>query len=87
MGEAQKSPIMKKTRENQQKLQVLANAVGPNGKLVKETLDRSLDRMLKAAHEINRELNELRPRRAADAGVICLEVPAVVDTSRRPCGC
>jgi len=50
---------MKKTSENQQKLQTLADAVGANGKLDKETLDRSLDRMLKAADEINRELDEL----------------------------
>jgi len=51
--------LMKKTSENQQKLQTLADAVGANGKLDKETLDRSLDRMLKAADEINRELDEL----------------------------
>jgi hypothetical protein len=59
MGEAQKSPTMKKTRENQRERWTLANAVGTNGKLDKETLDRSLDRMLKAADEINRELDEL----------------------------
>jgi hypothetical protein len=51
--------LMKKTSENQPKLQTLADAVGTNGKLDKETLDRSLDRMLKAADEINRELDEL----------------------------
>jgi DNA-binding IclR family transcriptional regulator len=50
---------VKKTRENQRKLQAFVEVHGSNGKLDKETLDRSLDLMLKAADDINRELDKL----------------------------
>ncbi len=50
---------MKKTIENQQKLQTFVDVHGSNGKLDKETLDRSLDLMLKAADDISRELDKL----------------------------
>jgi hypothetical protein len=51
--------LVKKTRENQRKLQTFVNVHGSNGKLDQETLDHSLDLMLKAADEISRELDKL----------------------------
>jgi hypothetical protein len=51
--------LVKKTRENQRKLQTFVDGHGSNGKLDKETLDRSLDLMLKAADDISRELDKL----------------------------
>jgi hypothetical protein len=51
--------LVKKTKENQQKLQTFVDVNGSNGKLDKETLDRSLDLMLKAADDISRELDKL----------------------------
>jgi hypothetical protein len=59
MGEAQKSSTMKKNSDNRQK----APGFGQRGWNEWQTgpthLDRSLDRMLKAAADINRELDEL----------------------------
>jgi hypothetical protein len=51
--------LVKRTRENQQKLQQFVDVHGSNGKLDQETLDRSLDLMLKAADDISRELDKL----------------------------
>jgi hypothetical protein len=51
--------LVKKTKENQQKLQTFVDVNGSNGKLDKETLDRRLDLMLKAADDISRELDKL----------------------------
>ena len=51
--------LMKKTTENQRKLQAFVEVHDSNGKLDKETLDRSLGLMLKAADDINRELDKL----------------------------
>jgi len=50
---------VKKTKENQRKLQTFVDVHASNGKLDKETLDRSLDLMLKAADDISRELDKL----------------------------
>ena len=50
---------MKKTTDARQKLEALADAGGTNGKLDKATLDSSLDRILGAMDEVNRELDEL----------------------------
>jgi hypothetical protein len=51
--------LVKKTKENQHKFQTFVDVHGSNGKLDKETLDRSLDLMLKAADDISRELDKL----------------------------
>jgi hypothetical protein len=51
--------LVKKTKENQQKLQTFVDVHGSSGELDKETLDRSLDLMLKAADDISRELDKL----------------------------
>ena len=50
---------MKKTANNQKKLQALATASATIGKLDKATLDAGLDRALKAMDEVNRELDKL----------------------------
>lgn len=50
---------MKKTSDSRRKLQALANAGSTYGKLDKATLDASLDRILNAMDEVNRELDEL----------------------------
>lgn len=57
---------MKKTKENQRKLQTFVDVHGSNGKLDKETLDRSLDLMLKAADDISRELDNLLAKARGD---------------------
>ena len=58
--------LVKKTKENQQKLQTFVDVHGSNGKLDKETLDRSLDLMLKAAEDIGRELDKLLAKARGD---------------------
>ena len=58
--------LVKKTKENQQKLQTFVDVHGSNGKLDKETLDRSLDLMLKAADDISRELDKLLAKARGD---------------------
>lgn len=51
--------LMKVVKTNSQKVQALADAAGGNGRLNKATVEHALDRMIKAAEEINRELDEL----------------------------
>ncbi len=58
--------LVKKTKENQQKLQTFVDVHGSNGKLDQETLDRSLDLMLKAADDISRELDKLLSKARGD---------------------
>ena len=58
--------LVKKTKENQQKLQTFVDVHGSGGKLDKETLDRSLDLMLKAADDISRELDKLLAKARGD---------------------
>ena len=58
--------LVKKTKENQQKLQTFVDVHGSNGKLDKETLDHSLDLMLKAADDISRELDKLLAKARGD---------------------
>jgi hypothetical protein len=58
-AKASLAQLMKKTANSRKKLQAFANASATNGKLDKATLDRGLDRALKAIDEVNRELDEL----------------------------
>ncbi len=51
--------IMKTVKTTHRKLAELNEAAEQNGKLDKATLDRALDRILTAAQEINREVDEL----------------------------
>jgi len=51
--------IMKAVKANRQKIEALTEGARQNGKLDKATIDRSLDRILKAARTINREVDEL----------------------------
>jgi hypothetical protein len=52
--------IMKAAKATQQKIQALAEVQQRgNGKLDKAAVDRGLDRILKAARTINREVDEL----------------------------
>jgi hypothetical protein len=51
--------IMKTVKANHQKIEALNNAIQRNGKLDKKTLDEALDRILKAAREINHEVDDL----------------------------
>jgi hypothetical protein len=51
--------LVKKTSQNQKKLQSFADRHKTNGKIDPKTLDRSLDLMLKAADDISRELDKL----------------------------
>jgi hypothetical protein len=50
---------MKTVKANHQKIEALNNATQRNGKLDKKTLDEALDRILKAAREINHEVDDL----------------------------
>ena len=50
---------MKTVKATHRKIEALNDAVQRNGKLDKATLDQALDRILKAAQEINREVNAL----------------------------
>lgn len=51
--------IMKTVKTTHQKIEVLNEASQRNGKLDKAVLDEALDRILKAAQEINREVDDL----------------------------
>jgi ferritin-like metal-binding protein YciE len=53
------APIMKTVKTTQQKIEALNEASERNGKLDKAVLDEALDRILKAAQEINREVDDL----------------------------
>jgi ferritin-like metal-binding protein YciE len=50
---------MKTVKTTQQKIEALNEASERNGKLDKAVLDEALDRILKAAQEINREVDDL----------------------------
>lgn len=50
---------MKTVKATHRKIEALSDAVQRNGKLDKATLDQALDRILKAAQEINREVDAL----------------------------
>jgi hypothetical protein len=51
--------IMKTVKATGKKIEALNAASNRNGKLDKATVDQALDRILKAADEINREVNDL----------------------------
>ena len=51
--------IMKTVKATHQDLEALNEASQRNGKLDKAVLDSALDRILKAAQEINREVSDL----------------------------
>jgi hypothetical protein len=51
--------IMKTVKATHQKIKALSEASGQNGRLDKAALDQGLDRILKAAQEINQEVNDL----------------------------
>jgi hypothetical protein len=51
--------IMKAVKATRQKIDALNEGAKRNGKLGQATMDRALDRILKAAEEINREVDEL----------------------------
>ena len=51
--------IMKTFKATHLKLEALNDAAQQNGKLNKVALDQALDRILKSAEEINREVDEL----------------------------
>ena len=51
--------IMKTVKETGRKIEALHEAAEHNGKLDKATLDRAWTRIVKAAEEINREVDEL----------------------------
>ena len=50
---------MKTAKAMHRKIEALNEATQQNGKLDKAALDQALDRILKAALEINREVNDL----------------------------
>jgi len=50
---------MKSVKATRQKIEALNEAAGRNGKMDKATMDRALSRILKAAEEINREVDAL----------------------------
>jgi len=50
---------MKTVKATGKRLEALNEASNRNGKLDKATVDKALDRILKAADEINREVNDL----------------------------
>jgi hypothetical protein len=50
---------MKAVKATHQKIEALAEASGQNGKLDKVALDQALDRILKAAQQINEEVDNL----------------------------
>ncbi len=54
--------IMKAVKASRQKIEALTGVVHQNGKLNKATIDRSLDRILRAARKINREVDDLLAR-------------------------
>ncbi len=51
--------IMKAVKASRQKIEALPEIAHHNGKLDKATIDRSLERILKAARKINREVDDL----------------------------
>jgi hypothetical protein len=51
--------IMKTVKATHRNLEALSDAAQQNGKLDKVALDQALDRILKSAEEINREVDEL----------------------------
>ena len=51
--------IMKTAKAMHRKIEALNEATQQNGKLDKAALDQALDRILKAAREINREVTDL----------------------------
>ena len=51
--------IMKAVKTTRQRIDALNEGAKRNGKLDKATMDRALDRILKAAEEINREVDQL----------------------------
>ena len=51
--------IMKTVKATHREIEALNEATQQNGKLDKAALDQALDRILKAAREINREVNDL----------------------------
>jgi hypothetical protein len=51
--------IMKTVKATRQRIEALAQIGQPNGRLDKSAVDRSLNRILKAARQINREVSEL----------------------------
>ena len=53
------SRIMKSVKATRQKIEALNEAAGRNGKMDRATMDRALSRILKAAEEINREVDAL----------------------------
>jgi hypothetical protein len=53
------SELMKAARDSSEKIEALTEGHGKNGKLDKATLERGLDRIIKAQQEINRELDDL----------------------------
>jgi hypothetical protein len=46
-------------KATRQKIEALNEAAGRNGKMDRATMDRALSRILKAAEEINREVDAL----------------------------
>jgi uncharacterized protein YutE (UPF0331/DUF86 family) len=50
---------MKIVKDTHRSIDALNSAAHRNGKLDKATIDRSLDRILKAARQINREISTL----------------------------
>ncbi|MFI5352368.1 MAG: hypothetical protein ACHQZS_05325 [Candidatus Binatales bacterium] len=51
--------IVKAVKASRQRIEALTEVAHRNGKLDKATIDRSLDRILKAAQKINREVDDL----------------------------
>ncbi len=51
--------IMKTVKATHREIEALNEAAQQNGKLDKAALDQALDRILKAAREINREVTDL----------------------------
>ncbi len=51
--------IMKTVKATHREIEALNEATQQNGKLDKAALDQAMDRILKAAREINREVNDL----------------------------
>jgi hypothetical protein len=51
--------IVKSVKATRQKIEALSQAAERNGKMDKATMDRALTRILKAAEEINREVDAL----------------------------
>jgi hypothetical protein len=50
---------MKTVKSTHEKIEALNEAAQQNGKLDKATLNQALDRILKAAQEINQEVDDL----------------------------